>query len=249
LGVAAIVAVPFLILNWTTYHALLPPYYLPGRLGTNSAFLEAMAANLVSPARGLFIYSPVFLASVAGVLLKVRDKELGKLDVPLLAILFLHWAAISSFEHWWGGHSFGPRFFCDMVPYLTYLTGGAIARLLRSVGRARVVYAICFALLVEASVFTHGRGALSRATYAWNRKPVSVDRYPSRIWDWRDAQFMRGLLPDTVGQAVQGLSDLAAVDERLRPRVTALLRQLTEMGSPAMRSRGRNLLARLQEHT
>jgi hypothetical protein len=193
LGLAAAVAVPFLVLNLTTYRTLLPPYYLPSRLGTNKAFWEAMAANLISPARGLFVYSPVFLAAIAGVLLKVRDKALGKLDTALIAVLLLHWVAISSFQRWWGGHSFGPRFFCDMVPYLTYLTGAAIVRLSRHAGRTRIAYAICLAVLVEVSVFMHGQGALSRATLAWNVEPINVDRRPARVWDWQDAQFMRGL--------------------------------------------------------
>jgi hypothetical protein len=193
LGVAAAVAVPFAILNLTTYRALLPSYYLPSRLGTNKAFFEAMAANLVSPARGLLVYSPVFLAAVVGVLLKARDRELDKLDVSLLAVLLLHLLAISSFRHWWGGHSFGPRFFCDMGPYLTYLTAAAIVRLSRHSGKARIAYAVCFAVLVQVSVFTHSQGALSQATYAWNREPVNVDQHTSRIWDWRDAQFLRGV--------------------------------------------------------
>jgi hypothetical protein len=204
LGVAAAVALPFLILNLMTYRTLLPPYYLPSRLGTNRAFWEAMAANLVSPARGLFVYSPVFLAAGVGILLKARDGELDKLDVTLLAIFVLHLAAISSFQHWWGGHSFGPRFLCDMVPYLTYLTGAAIVRLARHAGRARIAYAICFAVLVEVSVFMHSRGALSQATYAWNAEPVNVDQHTSRIWDWRDAQFLRGVRWSAGAEVGQG---------------------------------------------
>lgn len=195
LGVAMLVAIPFLALNSAIYRSILPPYFLPGRIGTNTAFWEAIAANLVSPARGLFVYSPVFLASVAGVLLKVRGKELGKLDVALLAVLVLHLVAVSSFKHWWGGHSFGPRFFSDMVPYLTYWAGVAVAELLRPAGRARFAYAVCFALLAVASAFAHGRGATSSLTFDWNREPVNVDWEPSRNWDWRDAQLLRGFLP------------------------------------------------------
>jgi len=213
LGMAAAVGVPFLILNLAVYRAVLPPYYLPSRLGTNKAFFEAMAANLVSPARGLFVYSPVFFVSVVGVFLKIRDRKLDRLDVALLVILLLHLVTISSFQHWWGGHSFGPRFFCDMVPYLTYLTGTAIARLPGHGGRARIAYAFCFAVLVEASVFAHSRGALSQATYDWNREPVNVDRDPSRVWDWQDPQFMRGLLLNPVAIPDQAYAMLHSRDQ------------------------------------
>jgi hypothetical protein len=46
--------------------------------------------------------------------------------------------------------------------------------------------------------------------------------------------------------AMQALADLAGPDPRLRPRVLALLERLTTVGSPAMKSRGRKLLARLR---
>ena len=45
--------------------------------------------------------------------------------------------------------------------------------------------------------------------------------------------------------AMQALADLASVDPGLRPRITALLRRLTSAGTPAMRARGRRLLAGL----
>jgi hypothetical protein len=47
--------------------------------------------------------------------------------------------------------------------------------------------------------------------------------------------------------SMQALADLAEVDGRFRPRIVTLLQELTETGSPAMRNRGRKLLARLGE--
>jgi hypothetical protein len=47
--------------------------------------------------------------------------------------------------------------------------------------------------------------------------------------------------------AMQALADVALVDEALRPRIAALLIELTETGSPAMKSRGRKLLSKLEE--
>jgi hypothetical protein len=45
--------------------------------------------------------------------------------------------------------------------------------------------------------------------------------------------------------AMQTLADIAADDSRLRGPIVARLRRLTRTGSPAMKSRGRKLLARL----
>jgi hypothetical protein len=44
--------------------------------------------------------------------------------------------------------------------------------------------------------------------------------------------------------AMQGLADLAAADESLLPATIELLSRLTRAGTPAMRARGRKLLAR-----
>lgn len=45
--------------------------------------------------------------------------------------------------------------------------------------------------------------------------------------------------------AMQALADLAEREAKLRPQVSKLLAELTETGSPAMKSRGRKLLNRL----
>jgi hypothetical protein len=47
--------------------------------------------------------------------------------------------------------------------------------------------------------------------------------------------------------AMQGLADLAAKDAALKAKVLPLLRELTDIGTPAMRARGRKLLAGLAE--
>jgi hypothetical protein len=47
--------------------------------------------------------------------------------------------------------------------------------------------------------------------------------------------------------AMQALADLASVDAGLRPGIAAQLRRLTSTGTPAMRARGRRLLAALHE--
>jgi hypothetical protein len=47
--------------------------------------------------------------------------------------------------------------------------------------------------------------------------------------------------------SMQALADLAEDDATLRPRVVGLLEDLTRTGSPAMKSRGRKLLDRLNQ--
>ena len=46
--------------------------------------------------------------------------------------------------------------------------------------------------------------------------------------------------------AMQGLADFAREDQRLRKRVVPMIEELTEIGTPAMRARGRNLLKQMK---
>jgi hypothetical protein len=47
--------------------------------------------------------------------------------------------------------------------------------------------------------------------------------------------------------AMQGLADLAVKDPLLRRKLLPLLQELTEIGTPAMRARGRKLLQHLNQ--
>ena len=190
------VAVPFLLFTSSVYHSLLPPYYSASKVGHGGTLFEGLLGTLLSPARGLFIYSPAFLLSPYGAWLKLR-RRVEPLDCFLVVIVLLHWIAISSFPNWWGGHSFGYRLFSDMVPYLTYFLIPVISKISAwpptCPRRQRVLFATGFACLIAISFFINYRGANTQAVYAWNRYPVNVDVDPSRVWDWRDLQFLRGL--------------------------------------------------------
>jgi hypothetical protein len=48
------------------------------------------------------------------------------------------------------------------------------------------------AALVLISFLINLRGANQASVYGWNRTPVDVDARPSRVWDWRDPQVLRG---------------------------------------------------------
>ncbi len=196
---AAVVAIPFFALNLSLFDSFLPFYFQAQRLTTNSHFVEALTGNLVSPARGLLIYSPVFLFVAYGVLLKIKQKTFERLDGFLLAIIVLHWMAISYFSRTWAGASFGPRLFVDMLPYLTYFLIPVLAQLKAPKTAGQWVLAAVFAILVLASLFVNYRGGTQRATWDWSMAFLnvvdSIDDAPRRVWDWSDPQFWRGLRP------------------------------------------------------
>ncbi|WP_342379887.1 hypothetical protein NVS55_10115 [Myxococcus stipitatus] len=200
-GMGLLVAATFFAYNWSVYSAILPPYFQAGRITPQSGALmaEALAGNLVSPARGLFIYSPIFLLSLYGLFLELRDKSHRVEAVILGLILVVHWLTVSSFPHWWAGHSYGPRYMTDMTPYLCYFLVPVVDRLRMAAPSPTPVpvwkrgFVVTFVLLAGLSFFTHFRGATSSAVVNWNGLPLDVDTHPSRLWDFGDISFLRGL--------------------------------------------------------
>ncbi len=183
-GLVALVLVPFALYNLGVYGAPLPPYYRPERVlpASASLFFEALAGNLVSPARGLLVFSPVLAFAALGL---ARTRHRAE-TIAVGTIVVLHWLVVSAFPHWWAGHSYGPRYMTDLAPYLCFLLIPVVAQL-----RARRSVAVAFALTFAFSAFTHFRGASSQAAAAWNATPADVDQHPARLWDFGDPPFLR----------------------------------------------------------
>lgn len=189
---ASTIAVPFLLYNWSVYKSILPPYYLLiFHSEATPYFWEAMGGTLFSPARGLFVYSPFFLLIFYGIAVKISNKQFGALDCTLITIIAAHWIAISSFEVWWGGHSFGPRYFADFIPYLIYFLIPAVTPLSHWSGWKQKAGYCIFGTLIAISFYIHYQGATNWEAVAWNWKPNNIDLNPERLWDWDDMPFMR----------------------------------------------------------
>src|SRR5688572_28170622 len=213
----------FVIYSWHFYGHPLPSYYRSSRL--QSHFLcTALAANLISPARGLLIYVPVVL--FMGYLLARyrRDIVHPRLVVLSLAVIVAHILVVSCQIHWWGGHSYGARFSTGLVPWFALLAIlGLQARChrLQSVLTAASSHRLKYVPRIEAgfgiflllmSIAINGLGATSHATWRWNTRPVNIDDHPERNWDWREPQFLATFvkppLPESIGVATDKRIDL-----------------------------------------
>lgn len=190
-----VVVVPYLWYDLWLYHSILSPYYALGQQSTTAHLFEGLAGTLASPSRGLFVYSPVFLFALGGMVLKLKKGQDRVLDLLLVAVVAAHWLFISSFPDWWyGGHSYGPRLFADMVPYLVYFLIPVLIWFAENRGALHGLLMAVFVLLVFASFLINLNGGVNNATFLWNVDPVNVDTKKSRLWDWSDPQFLRGIL-------------------------------------------------------
>jgi hypothetical protein len=211
----------FIFYSWFHFGSLSPSYYRAGRLQF-SVFWEALAGNLISPGRGTLIYVPT-LFFVAYLLARYRQHlPWPRLVLLALSIVAGHLFIISGFGHWWAGHSFGPRFTTGLVPWFVLLAIlGLKARLqwreehaLASGSQAaRRIELLTGGALLVLSLFINTRGATAHQTWLWNQYPLGVDEHPERLWDWRQPQFLAGLLPmpqPRVLQAAAGRVDFGS---------------------------------------
>ncbi len=188
--------------SWYNYGKPLPTYFAGGRLGSGT-FWEAVAGNLVSPARGVLIYSPFILVVIALLVIYRHEFKSPRLVALACAAILLHLTAISTFPHWWAGHSYGPRLMTDVIPWIMLLAVLGIdamrtahsrencAKRSAAAAAIRYTFTSAAALLILFSVFTHSVGAWYNEAHGWNTGPQNVDKHPERLWDWHDLQFMR----------------------------------------------------------
>lgn len=199
----AAVAVLFFAHGLSVYGSPLPPYYQPGRLDGESTLAVALLGNLVSPARGLLVYTPLLLLLPWGWRWGWSANR-GPFGV-CAAVGLGHWLAVSAFPHWWGGHCYGPRFFTDVLPFLFVpLVPVAAHASRRGAGRGLRAAVVVTALV---GVVLHGIGANVHSALAWNRLPLDIDDSTERLWSWTDPPFLRWQDPPPA----------AAVPERVHP--------------------------------
>ncbi len=186
------VTLAFCAYSTTVYGTLLAPYSFVARtnqagLSLHDRFLEALVGNLASPGRGLLVYVPLLLLVPVGIMLPLVSEQERRLRPFLVAIVGAHWVLVSSYEDWIGGHSYGPRYMTDIVPFLFFLLVPVMAR----VDWQRSAMAAVLILLAGASLWIHYLGAWRWEVWEWNSTPTDVNQSQARVWDWSDPPFLR----------------------------------------------------------
>jgi hypothetical protein len=148
-----------------------------GQLGVGTAVAQAktgqpglwqtplwlgMAGLLLSPARGLFVHTPLALFAVWGMVRAFRDpgwKDLRPLAVAVLLLLGL----ASKWFDWWGGWCFGYRPIVDLVILLAFLSFPVVKAVATS-RSGKAVFAALFAYSFSVQIL----GAFAYDVTGWN---------------------------------------------------------------------------------
>lgn len=159
-------------------------------------FQEAFAGLLVSPSRGLLVFSPVLLFTIPGIyqILKKTLRQTLSADELLLGVLLLTCTGVflqyCFFSPWWGAISYGPRFLIDLLPVICYLIGYYLTRYLDRIWPNRRQLSLglsLFLICLVFSTFVEIAGAFS-TPHLWDTVPGFEQ---SRFWNWQDSQIER----------------------------------------------------------
>ena len=174
----------------------------------SSTVLEGIPGLLVSPNRGLLIYTPVMIFAFWGAVRVWRERAPEWMRL-LVVGLGLHVLIYGAFSEWWAGYTFGPRYFCDVLPALTLLLAyGLVPFWRRPAWRAVAAVLLAYGVAVQAV-------GVYFADDDWNRTPAPLELRPQRVWDWSDLQIAREIASGFKGTELAPL--LAGVARDPRP--------------------------------
>jgi hypothetical protein len=157
--------------------------YVSQYAGTAAWSWTAFAGLMVSPQRGLLIFSPILLFAGYGFVHLVRERRASPLDWAYLAYCLSLWAFLACWPGWHGAYSYGPRLMSDALPFLALYLATAWDSM--AVRRSALTTMAGFFLLLAVSIAIHARGATDWDTGRWNRQG-----FDDRLWDWRDLQIL-----------------------------------------------------------
>lgn len=195
---------PFIFYNFYYFGSLFGGYgALIGIFDLGSEMAGRLTGLLVSPSRGLFIYTPVLLFAFPGYFSNfyIENKKIKKFLLIFGFSIFAQILVYSAFKIWWAGWSYGPRFLTDILPIMAVFLGLFLKELNCNAKNTKKLFVIVlFIILLIWSVFTQFVGAFYYPNGNWDGE-LNVDLHPEKLWDWSDTQIERtyraGILPPT----------------------------------------------------
>lgn len=149
-----------------------------------------LLGQLVSPSRGLLVFSPFLIFSLAGIVFIWRKKSSLSQDQRLLFRylffgLVFYILVMSKWAYWYGGYSYGCRMLLDIVPLLMIFIIPVVKR--RALKKKWL--AVIFLFLISISIFFQLVGVLFMDGSWYNNYHQGPREDQSWLWDWKNSQL------------------------------------------------------------
>ena len=182
------VPVAYLVSNLFQFGEPLGGYNHADAVFARGSLLTGLAGLLVSPSRGLLVFSPVFLFVAIGVYRWFRDGRTFDPQIYGVCLLVVagHLVLVGKWRGWPGGFSYGPRLLADVVPCLVILMVPAMSLVERSRG-----WKLAFAGALVVSIAVQAVGVFCYPNGHWDALPLPANRHHERYWDLQDNQILR----------------------------------------------------------
>lgn len=159
---------------------------------TVKQFLTGFGGLLISPSRGILVFTPVSLLAIPGAW-QIWKGRVGK-DEKLFLCLTVAAAGIflqyCFFKIWTGGSCYGPRYLTDILPIVCFLISYCLAGWVKKCDQGKPklfnIKLAILTLLIAVSTFTQTVGAFGLTN--WDGVPQPT---PERIWQLHDSQIER----------------------------------------------------------
>jgi hypothetical protein len=145
------------------------------------------AGLLISPSRGLFVFSPLFVLAFAGAVLLFRRPALAALRPLAVAAALLMLVAFKWFD-WWGGWTYGYRPIVDVTPLLALLLVPVADFVF-----ARRLWLALAGTLLGWSVAVQLLGVYAYDGDGWNARAghdIDRPRWRHRLWSIADSEIV-----------------------------------------------------------
>jgi hypothetical protein len=189
-GFVALAAIPAALLAWYSWTYWGSPLALGQGQGlsgfTAKEPLIAAVGLLLSPNRGLLVFSPIFLFSVGYAIYLVRRRAGPPLLHYLIWSSVLLYALYTLWSDWAGGHAYGYRYMIELVPGLMLVLAECWPRFIQP----RPAMRAAFMVAMVASIYCSGIGA-NAAPCGFDDEPNNIDMHHERLWDVADGEIAR----------------------------------------------------------
>ena len=183
--------------------------------------LPGIGGLLISPTKGLFLFSPFLLVAILIWRHLPRDREEQALTLAMIGGVVIQIVLYAKTD-WRGGLSWGPRYMTDLLPLLFWMIVPVVAAL-RSVGRVLFVIAVGISIILEAiGAFTY-TPSIDLPIYAAD--PNVSEHNMRAAWEWKNASFItslqHGLAPMDLAVRVRGNLDGIESGGRITSEIAA----------------------------